>query len=93
MATKLTLFDAHDLPVATANQVRRPNRVEIVVGDARKALEAVPDEHFQCVVTSPPYWGLRSLCFPSSFLFRCGSALCLDPLQHANPEFLGALVH
>lgn len=32
---------------------------ELVVGDARKVLAGFPDEHFQCVVTSPPYWGLR----------------------------------
>jgi site-specific DNA-methyltransferase (cytosine-N4-specific) len=31
----------------------------IVVGDARKVLTEFSDEHFQCVVTSPPYWGLR----------------------------------
>jgi site-specific DNA-methyltransferase (adenine-specific) len=27
--------------------------------DAIEALEQVPDESIQCVVTSPPYWGLR----------------------------------
>lgn len=59
MATKLTLFQTDDLPVATAFQAKHPNRCEIIVGDARKALEAFPDGHFQCAVTSPPYWGLR----------------------------------
>jgi site-specific DNA-methyltransferase (cytosine-N4-specific) len=29
------------------------------VGDARRVLHDFPDGHFQCVVTSPPYWGLR----------------------------------
>lgn len=33
--------------------------VELIVGDARKVLASFPDDHFQCVVTSPPYWGLR----------------------------------
>ncbi len=32
---------------------------ELIVGDARRVLERFPDKHFQCVVTSPPYWGLR----------------------------------
>ena len=32
----------------------------ILVGDARKRLRALPDNHVHCVVTSPPYWGLRS---------------------------------
>lgn len=32
---------------------------QILVGDARARLHDLGDEHFQCVVTSPPYWGLR----------------------------------
>jgi len=35
------------------------NRAEVLVGDARKLLKDFPDAHFQTVVTSPPYWGLR----------------------------------
>lgn len=31
----------------------------IIEGDAYIALQKLPDEFFQCVVTSPPYWGLR----------------------------------
>lgn len=31
----------------------------IIIGDARHALAALPDESIQCCVTSPPYWGLR----------------------------------
>ncbi len=31
----------------------------IIVGDSRKSLQNLPDGTFQCVVTSPPYWGLR----------------------------------
>lgn len=33
--------------------------VRILVGDVREQLSALPSEHFDCVVTSPPYWGLR----------------------------------
>lgn len=29
------------------------------VGDCRELLRQLPDESIQCVVTSPPYWGLR----------------------------------
>lgn len=32
---------------------------EILDGDALATLRTLPDEHFHCVVTSPPYWGLR----------------------------------
>jgi site-specific DNA-methyltransferase (adenine-specific) len=35
-----------------------PNR-EIRVGDCRALLRELPDESVNCVVTSPPYWGLR----------------------------------
>lgn len=33
--------------------------VEILIGDVRARLRDLPDDHFDCVVTSPPYWGLR----------------------------------
>lgn len=29
------------------------------VGDCRELLRQLPDESVNCVVTSPPYWGLR----------------------------------
>lgn len=31
----------------------------VLVGDALMNLRTLPDESVQCVVTSPPYWGLR----------------------------------
>lgn len=33
--------------------------VKILVGDALERLSELPDESVHCVVTSPPYWGLR----------------------------------
>lgn len=33
--------------------------VRILIGDVRANLAELPDESVQCVVTSPPYWGLR----------------------------------
>jgi len=33
--------------------------ISINVGDCRELLKQLPDESVQCVVTSPPYWGLR----------------------------------
>lgn len=33
--------------------------VRIVTGDCRDVLATMPDESVHCVVTSPPYWGLR----------------------------------
>jgi DNA modification methylase len=34
-------------------------RVTQYVGDVRAVLKSLPADHFDCVVTSPPYWGLR----------------------------------
>jgi len=34
-------------------------RPEVLEGDVRKVLKTLDDESVQCVVTSPPYWGLR----------------------------------
>jgi site-specific DNA-methyltransferase (adenine-specific)/site-specific DNA-methyltransferase (cytosine-N4-specific) len=33
--------------------------VKVFVGDTRRLVAAMPDQHFQSVITSPPYWGLR----------------------------------
>jgi len=33
--------------------------VQIVSGDVRDKLSALPDDTFHCCVTSPPYWGMR----------------------------------
>jgi DNA modification methylase len=38
--------------------VRDPD-FTLLVGDVRDALSELPDESVHCVVTSPPYWGLR----------------------------------
>ena len=32
----------------------------IILGDCREQLLYMPDDSVQCIVTSPPYWGLRS---------------------------------
>ena len=37
----------------------RLGRTRILVGDALARLRDLPSESVQCVVTSPPYWGLR----------------------------------
>ena len=34
--------------------------IRYLVGDAREQLRELPDESVHCVVTSPPYWNLRS---------------------------------
>lgn len=36
-----------------------PSKIKIIHGDARSVIKSIPDDTFQCVVTSPPYWGVR----------------------------------
>ncbi len=36
-----------------------PDESSVFQGDAATVLEQLPDQFFQCAVTSPPYWGLR----------------------------------
>ena len=31
----------------------------ILIGDVRTTLRSLPDKSVHCIVTSPPYWGLR----------------------------------
>src|ERR1035437_2857463 len=38
--------------------------VTIKNGDCRTVLKELPSESVQCVVTSPPYWGLRDYGHP-----------------------------
>ena len=35
------------------------NPIKVIHGDAREALKDLPDDTFKCVITSPPYWGVR----------------------------------
>lgn len=38
--------------------------IRILVGNSLKRLKNIPDDSIHCVVTSPPYWGLRSYGTP-----------------------------
>lgn len=55
--THLSLFDEQHAPVV--HKTHAEDLCEILIGDAREILAGFPDHHFQCIVTSPPYWGLR----------------------------------
>lgn len=39
-------------------------KYRLLVGDCREMLRTLPDESVHCVVTSPPYWGLRDYRLP-----------------------------
>lgn len=61
MTTMLSPNPFEERPLLLKERLQEPpqNRTEIMVGDARQILQEFPEGHFQCVVTSPPYWGLR----------------------------------
>lgn len=50
--------------------MRAPNfqdsHTTLYQGDAREVLRTLPERSVQCVVTSPPYWGLRDYKLPAS---------------------------
>ena len=45
--------------------------VQILHGDVRDVLSTLPADSFDCVVTSPPYWGLRD--------YGCAGQIGLEP--------------
>ncbi|HCA6557626.1 TPA: site-specific DNA-methyltransferase, partial [Escherichia coli] len=49
----LNLFDDD------CNEHEMNSSCEIMVGDSREIIKTLGDEVFDCIVTSPPYWGLR----------------------------------
>ena len=60
MQQDLSLFPNENEPTDEEVLDAHPrNRAKVVVGDAHKVLQDFPEQHFQTVVTSPPYWGLR----------------------------------
>lgn len=46
-------------PTASAPIILLDGRVTIHLGDVLAMLRAMPDDSVDCVITSPPYWGLR----------------------------------
>lgn len=56
-------------------------RYELVCGDALEVLRNAGDNQVRCVVTSPPYWGLRDY---GTGRWEGGTAGC--PHRYANPQ-------
>ena len=52
--------------------------VRILVGDCLERLRTLPDESVHCVVTSPPYWGLRD--------YGVAGAIGLEPTLQEHLE-------
>lgn len=62
--------------------------IRILIGDVREKLRELPDESVHCVVTSPPYYGLRDQCAELGVPFHFkqwgprGVAPLLDGVEH-----------
>lgn len=50
----------------------------LITADVREGLSALPSESVQCIVTSPPYWGLRD--------YGVEGQIGLEPTYHAYVE-------
>ncbi len=60
----LNLFDTDGDTLGAQLAETTTDRCELLVGDARQTLLQMPNRHFDCIVTSPPYWGLRDYGVP-----------------------------
>ena len=66
--------------------------IQVIHGDVREVLDTFPNEHFDCVVTSPPYWGLRDYGLPDVDWSDWKGSLGLEPtfqlyIQHLQQIF------
>jgi DNA modification methylase len=63
------------------HRYRRRGPVELYLGDAAEVLSAMPDASVDCLVTSPPFWGLRDY---GTGTWHGGDPACAHPLGHAR---------
>ena len=68
--------------------------IRIIVGDCLRKLRLLPDRSVHCVVTSPPYWGLRQY-FPDGVRIKVDAppevlaeleSLGIKPIDHEECE-------
>jgi DNA modification methylase len=58
--------------------------MKILIGDVREQLRTLPAESVHCVVTSPPYWGLRQYFFDKASVVR--DNLTAEELSYVKAE-------
>lgn len=65
-------------------------KYQILNGDVRTVLQTLPEKSVQCVVTSPPYWGLRDY---GTGTWEGGDVLCQHSVggQVADTKWQGAI--
>jgi DNA modification methylase len=62
---------------------------KILLGDVREKLRELPDESVHCVVTSPPYWGLRDY---GTATWNGGDASCPHRRRNVRPDHTGRTI-
>ncbi len=69
--------------------------VDFFQGDCREVLAGLPAKSVHCVVTSPPYWGLRdykvesTIWFPEGLINDCGHEWANGPTKHIGRNDTG----
>jgi hypothetical protein len=63
--------------------------IRILHGDVREQLTKLPSDSFDCIVTSPPYWGLRDY---GTAKWEGGSADCDHAISRGDPAAKSTLV-
>ena len=64
--------------------IPRGTRPSILQGEVREILRGLPDESVHCVVTSPPYWGLRDYGIPP--VLWGGNEACVHDWETVSPR-------
>ncbi len=67
--------------------------VTILKGDCREVLRTLPDESVHCVVTSPPYWGLRDYGVAGQIGLEANFALFVEQMLDVFREVHRVLRH
>ncbi|MDA8326461.1 MAG: site-specific DNA-methyltransferase [Nitrospiraceae bacterium] len=54
-----SISSSNSTPEQALNWPTDQEPIVVLHGDTRNIMQHLPDNYFQCVVTSPPYWGVR----------------------------------
>lgn len=76
----------------------------VLKGNVAEQLTRLPDNHVQCIVSSPPYWGLRDYKIAAShwpeirytifgFEIIVPEQECVFGLEKTDKDFVGHMVH
>lgn len=61
------------------------DKCKIYTGNCLEVLKTLPDESVDCVITSPPYWGLRDYGEETNVIWN-GDSNCEHEWEVNNPE-------